>query len=216
MKFGQYLCLFIISICVGLLAGLSISPVIQTIISLILAVIISTVSILAGTNIEWEKLLFKEHSKIKFDILPLTILIIGITAGALGGIYMRTHDVLGNQPNLSAETESKKEHSQSKQEKAPDETDNAVKKAHLTALFDNLNESKPLKQDICSTIAQFDGKQLIQMLHQIGNAPLDSLIDSCKSNPDLYFTRGKLVNLFYQRIGISAIVKISGRIDIFG
>lgn len=155
--------LFIIGLCVGLLTGLSISPVIQTVLSSILGISIAVVSILSGLESKSENSQNMKLFDYKINIFPLTLLVLGITLGAIGGIYARTHDVLGQ--NSTVKVEIKKQ----------DKND-----ISSTVLFSN-----NYKPEICDIVAIHSGKTLIHELLVVDDSSVNKLIDSLNSNPEL-------------------------------
>ncbi|MCP3683078.1 MAG: hypothetical protein GY861_10340 [bacterium] len=107
----QYISLLAVGFGVGWLTGLSISPVVSTLLTSIVGVVIALVSILSG--IKAPESTTTEHTeqvqnnfKWRADPLPLAFLMIGIIGGASVGIIARTHNWLGvvdERPNIQAE-----------------------------------------------------------------------------------------------------------------
>ena len=155
--------LFIIGLCVGLLTGLSISPIIQTVLSSILGICIAIVSILSGLESKSANTQNKFFFDYKLNVFPLTLLVVGITLGAIGGIYARTHDVLGR--NSTVKVEIKKQ----------DKND-----ISSTVLFSN-----NYKPEICDIASIYSGKTLIHELLVVDDSSVNKLIDSLNSNPEL-------------------------------
>jgi hypothetical protein len=160
------ICLLSIGICIGILTGLSVSPVIQTVLSSVLGVVITAVSLWVGLSVDGQHKSPGHFSKFKLNIFPLTILVLGITAGALGGIFMRTHDVLGDPKN---NIQSRKE---DKKSRASQDSSNK------TVLFNS-------NQQTCDIVNSFSGSQLVVMLHTLGNDTINAIIDSCHSDTNL-------------------------------
>jgi len=89
-----YLSFIIIGLGIGWLAGLSLSPVISTVISALLALVASSMAFLTNLN-------FKKEDKVQVagdwidSIVFMAFLMLGIVAGSSAGIYAREHNVLG-------------------------------------------------------------------------------------------------------------------------
>lgn len=94
---------------IGWLTGLSVSPVIQTILASLVAVIVSISAALAGIKMEMPK--EKEEAdttnitkpRILLDPLPIMLMVVGVAAGAALGVYARTNNWLGPRTNTFAE-----------------------------------------------------------------------------------------------------------------
>lgn len=107
LTFGKISSLLTIGFGVGWLAGLSVSPIVSTLLSSIVGVTVMLVSIMSGVS--WysqqnqkEKLnnnpKIEEKSIIdrwKVHPAPIALLVLGIVIGSGVGIYVRTHNVLG-------------------------------------------------------------------------------------------------------------------------
>ena len=167
--------LLTMGICIGVLAGLSVSPVIQSVLTALLALIISAVSILAGLQMENSE--GKEKLKYQVDALPMGLLVMGITVGCLTGIYMRTHDV------LSRGNSHIKEAGQGPQ--TPQAPPNDM--VHSTVQFS-------VPAEICDVVKIYEGKVLIDALKGYANKHVDSVIAAIgEGNPKEIKTQlGKL------------------------
>jgi hypothetical protein len=106
--------MFLAGASLGWLTGLSVSPVIQGVLTAVLGVVISGVSVLAGlaappflANKDTPKpeeakpsSLGEVASRVQF--LPVAVLTIGLAAGATLGVFARTHDWLGSRLDTKA------------------------------------------------------------------------------------------------------------------
>ncbi|CAA6810773.1 MAG: Unknown protein [uncultured Sulfurovum sp.] len=95
LTFGKISSLLIIGFGVGWLAGLSVSPIVSTLISTIVGVSVTVVSVMSGLSFSSN---IKEESKRvpwKIHPAPIALLVFGIIFGSGAGIYVRTHNVLG-------------------------------------------------------------------------------------------------------------------------
>lgn len=111
-------CLLMSGLGLGWLVGLSVSPVIQTILASLIAVVVSISSALAGLrpshsdgeqddSQEREANKPRAHGRWTFlfllDPLPVMSMIIGLACGASVGVYARTNDWLGARTNILVE-----------------------------------------------------------------------------------------------------------------
>lgn len=97
MKILNIISLFICGLSVGWLIGLSVSPVIQTVIGSILATITSAITILSS----FQNGDLKEKVTDKFgeiNMLPLALFLLGLSIASTLGIYARTNDWFGINP----------------------------------------------------------------------------------------------------------------------
>jgi hypothetical protein len=97
MKILNTISLFICGISIGWLVGLSVSPVIQTVIGSILAIITSVITLLF--SLEDSSIKDKLNDKIGvINTLPLAVFLLGLSFSATIGIYARTNDWFGVNP----------------------------------------------------------------------------------------------------------------------
>lgn len=91
----------------GIILGLSVSPVLYIVVSSIIALVVSVVSGLAGLVVEPENKIStkddevdngKRKGVIKVNPLPMTTMIMGLVLGTFVGIYIRSNDLLGASP----------------------------------------------------------------------------------------------------------------------
>jgi fumarate reductase subunit D len=86
--------LIIIGISLGWMIGLSESPVISSVISAILTLVVSVLVVISGAETE-----NKDHSlkilKAKFSLLPIAIFCFSIAIVGTIGVYVRVHNLLG-------------------------------------------------------------------------------------------------------------------------
>jgi hypothetical protein len=98
-------CLLVCGVGVGWLIGLSISPVIQYVITSLLAVIVSVASALAGIKVAEDKETAEGESpakrKLRVEVtpFPLMMMVIGVAVGASFGVYGRTNGWLSPDVN---------------------------------------------------------------------------------------------------------------------
>jgi hypothetical protein len=96
-------CVFVSGAGVGLMTGLSISPVVGTILASVMAVVITLASVLAGLEVTpgieaAQAGGSRRRDRIRLDPLPVAVLVVGLTAGAIGGATLRARNVLGMGP----------------------------------------------------------------------------------------------------------------------
>lgn len=141
----------LIGLCVGIMTGLSISPVIQTILSTILALVVSGLSLWLGISYRGDE----NHKLLGFnlDIVPIAVLVIGITIGSFGGILMRTHNVFSPANFSNSDPKS-------------GEASTAA-----TVLFST-------GQKICDIIEGYSGREMIIQLRGVDSQPINSIIDT--------------------------------------
>jgi len=110
---GNVIGLFASGVGVGWLVGLSVSPVLQAIVASILALAVAATSALAGLKPESDAAGSSGAegkgstprfvpSGLRVSLLPLTLLIVGIAAGASAGVFTRTNNLLGLYPQISS------------------------------------------------------------------------------------------------------------------
>lgn len=83
----------IIGLGIGWLAGLSVSPVVSTIISVLLALVASSIAFLTNVNfkkVDKEQIFDNWHH----SIFLMAFLMLGMIVGSLFGIYAREHNIL--------------------------------------------------------------------------------------------------------------------------
>lgn len=97
-SFFNSMSLIIIGLGIGWLAGLSVTPVIVSIIVALFGVIAPLIAILVGVTPKNEQ---------RINLLPIALLIVGLALGSILGIFARTHNLLGvatNTPHKAAST----------------------------------------------------------------------------------------------------------------
>ena len=99
------ICLLVSGLSVGWLMGLSVSPVIQTILTSLLTIVIGITSALAGISFvqtqdsNSDGTPAKRRPRVIFDPLPIMGLALGIATGSALGVYARTNNWLGPKKN---------------------------------------------------------------------------------------------------------------------
>ena len=97
MKIVNILSLLFCGFSIGWLMGLSASPIIQTVVGSLLAVITSVLTLLSG--VQEGEMKEKITNKLgNINIFPLSVFLIGLSVSATLGIYARTNDWFGINP----------------------------------------------------------------------------------------------------------------------
>jgi hypothetical protein len=102
--------LLLMGVAVGLLAGMSLSPLVQTLVSSLIALCCTIIAAAAGLQFAWEKVEAQTGDAPKveprrrrarsIDPLPMALFMVGVTTGSLFGIRIRTSNWLG--PDLGS------------------------------------------------------------------------------------------------------------------
>lgn len=98
------ICLLISGIGVGWLLGLSVSPVLHIIVASVMALVMGIVGALAGLDTnpgkenDGQSNEIRISKPVKISPFPMTALIAGLVVGACFGIYARTNELLGANP----------------------------------------------------------------------------------------------------------------------
>lgn len=142
----------IIGTCTGILIGLSLSPVIEKTLGILLASITSLVGIASGITLNTEE----KNQRFKINPIPLTLIMTGIVFGSLLGIYARNKNLLGNTKTIVQEQQNLNSENQGKQNKT------------VTGLHSS--ETMP-----CNILENLHGNELRMELEKIG----DSTINKC-------------------------------------
>ena len=148
----------VVGLCIGILTGLSVSPVINTVLTSLLTFMISIFSLWLGikpTGNDVSKLF-----NVKIDILPISFLTIGLTIGCFVGIYIRSHNLLSPSDfDLSA---------------TPSEPNSKV-----TALYSTTGTT-------CQLIEAYSGETLIRQLRSLDDPRIDIILDNIgEDKPDV-------------------------------
>lgn len=98
MKIGLIINFLICGLCLGTLNGLSVSPIIQNFIGVILTLIVALITAICGIDKDLKDKLPEQIKNI--NTLPITLFLIGYLTGACSGIFMRANDLLGMRPNI--------------------------------------------------------------------------------------------------------------------
>jgi hypothetical protein len=178
--------LFLCGISIGWLSGLSISPVI----SIILTSLISLLASVAAISVGLESLNNLVLSKKINSILPITLLILGISIGAPAGIYARTNDFFGENPkhlfNILVETGISKDSSKKYimdyeinrlklESKSPNQKDDPT---HRPGLYNDTST-------LCAVIFRLHGNSLRKFLGQLGNDKIKQSLTQCRDSLSL-------------------------------
>lgn len=91
--FGFGLASAVIGLCVGFMTGLSVSPVVQTVLTSVLAIATALVSVLSGMTLKDEEA--GRTGRIAITPMPTVLFMLGLVGGACVGILTRTNDWLG-------------------------------------------------------------------------------------------------------------------------
>ena len=135
--------------CVGLLAGLSLSPVVHDLLSTLTTLVVATTGVLAGLEFEPDsdpkdadalKHTRRLSHRVAVDPLPMACVFLGIVFGAGGGLFTRTHNFLGVSPSpksATIESEVGRAPSQSKPVTEQDSVGDKTQAARLGVLYRN-------------------------------------------------------------------------------
>lgn len=93
--------------CLGYLVGLSVSPVAGIVLTSLVAVVVALTSALAGLNIgtspqDPDRKLPLRRTRVSVNPVPVSLLLVGLTAGSIVGILTRTHNLLGTSTKSGA------------------------------------------------------------------------------------------------------------------
>lgn len=160
MKVKIVLPLLIAGAGIGYLCGLSVTPVIQVVLTSIVTLAVSAVGILAGIDRSDSGASGAEsnsrRTKIKVDVLPISMIVLGIALGASAGIYVRANNFLGWKTAESSEAD-------------------PVTQARLGVLY---SESI----DFCNSICGEKDESLRDKMELTTNTRLRQLVDSTKTD----------------------------------
>jgi len=97
LSITNYAGIIICAVCLGVLTGISVSPVIQSVMTGLITVIVAMLSIAAGINDNATVPASGILGKAKVaNIIPVAFFILFFTAGSFAGIRMRTANMLGD------------------------------------------------------------------------------------------------------------------------
>jgi hypothetical protein len=102
------LCIFVSGLALGWLVGLSISPVIQVVLTSIVSIVVALSSALAGLIREEAEpsaaTKFKRLPISSFNPIPIMFMVLGLAIGSSAGIYARSHNWFGTSaPSITSE-----------------------------------------------------------------------------------------------------------------
>lgn len=97
MRISHAVCLLVSGIAIGWMVGLSVSPVLEAVLTGLLGVVASLLALLSGLPEDNTRgdAGAKRLAGVRPNPVPVTILIVAVALGAIGGIYVRTRDLLG-------------------------------------------------------------------------------------------------------------------------
>jgi len=94
--------LFLIGASLGWLVGISLSPVVHIVITSLVGLVVTVISLSAGIDLndrgKDEERIFNRIRKI--NVFPVAVVLCAVVVGATSGIYCRTNDLLGVDPDL--------------------------------------------------------------------------------------------------------------------
>lgn len=94
MRLANFLGIILSGVCLGTLTGLSVSPVIQSVLTALITIITAVLTFTSGINdSKFTTIIQKRVAKINF--IPTAGFILFFTLGSFVGIYLRTNDLLG-------------------------------------------------------------------------------------------------------------------------
>jgi hypothetical protein len=174
----------IIGLSLGWMVGLSVSPVLQVVVSSIITFIVSVVSVLVGftyTNGTINDVNSRTILNKRINILPLALFVLSTAIGVSFGIYNRTNERFGLYPDNLINRWSE---------------DSITRERMKVDLFKKMyiesNEESKQKQftaglfsvtvDDCGSLISKKGEDLRASLIQVSNGQFDSLIKSCDSD----------------------------------
>jgi hypothetical protein len=85
--------LIAIGLSIGWMMGMSVSPVVQTILTSVIAVVVSMLSLLMGVP---------PKTKTPVALWPIALFMVTMVLGSAGGVFTRTNDLLGPRPGVVA------------------------------------------------------------------------------------------------------------------
>ena len=90
---------------IGWLVGMSVAPVVQSTITAVLGLVVGILSLAAGLKkwpVIWEDKFPLVAYFSQVSLVPMAAFLIGLSGGAAGGVYTRTNDLLGINPQRIA------------------------------------------------------------------------------------------------------------------
>jgi hypothetical protein len=173
----------LIGLSLGWMVGLSVSPVLQVLISSIITLIASVVTVIVGlkrsesnsSSTNLEKLVNR-----RINVIPMAIFLLSLAIGTTISIYNRTNDKFGLHPNNLVDKWF--EDSLSRQRLKEE----LFRKAYLDGINDNKQRQFTaglfrVDTDECGMLISKSGEELRASLLQISNGRFDSVIKSCNS-----------------------------------
>lgn len=167
-KFVNALCLLISAVSVGWIAGMSVSPVVDTVVSSLLSVLVAIASLSSGLN-DKATAVAERSSFIKqlagINLLSIAVLTAGIVIGSCLGIYTRTHQLLEKQQTSLKITSE----------------DNVVSQNRAAAALGVLYS---LPAHACGDIGWRHGADLQRALTAYQNENIIRLVNDCNGNAE--------------------------------
>ncbi len=100
-RFATALTVLISGSGIGILVGLSVAPVVGTVVSTLVALAAGLLTVSKNLRITWPAADRPQHYSFSLDSpvqLEIAFFVVGLVAGSLTGLYMRNHDILGRAP----------------------------------------------------------------------------------------------------------------------
>src|SRR5580698_5225348 len=154
--------LFFSSLSLGWMIGMSVSPVVNTVVASVIAVLVTAVSLLSGFKLDETAVQKIPRSITDMSIVPVAILTIGLAIGSAMGIFTRTHNFLGVVDHHINSITTKKQ------------TDDDGKST-TAGLFE-------VSVEDCGIIELKHGRELRAALLSIGDKNIHTIVLSCNSD----------------------------------
>jgi hypothetical protein len=157
--------LFITGTCIGILTGLSVSPVIEKVLTAVLTLVTAVLSVWYGIKPDGAEQEAPRYLRYKISFMPICVFVVGLTIGVVPGIYARTHNIRGVAEKGQHITEKKKV------------TLGKERMEDGTFLYGDRIDSV-----LCNGITAYSGKSLIDFLRRQNNPHCNQVIDSLGSS----------------------------------
>ena len=175
----------LIGLSLGWMVGLSVSPVLQVLISSIITLIASAITVIVGlkpseSNSSSSSTNLEKFIDRRINVIPMAIFLSSLAIGTTISIYNRTNDKFGLHPNNLVDKWF--EDSLSRQRWKEE----LFRKTYLDGINDNQQRQFTaglfrVNADECGMLISKSGEELRASLLQISNGRFDSVIRSCNS-----------------------------------